>query len=237
MLASATVLVIATTVSFFADGPPRDGDEKPFTADQVQFFETQVRPILKSRCLKCHGDGPKIRAGFRLDSRSAVLKGGDLGPAVTASEPDKSRLLQAIRYEDDTLEMPPAGKLPAGEIEVLTRWVKEGLPWSPLPAVPAAGAAGTGRAPAATRTAHAARDAWSLLPVSRPPVPRVNHKQWCKNPIDAFLLARLEAEGLQPALRGRSRDLDPAAQLRPDRAAADPRGGRRLRRRSRCGRL
>ena len=69
----------------------------------------------------------KSCAGFRLDSRSAVFKGGDLGPAILQNEPDQSRLLRAIRYEDDDLEMPPAGKLPADEIAILTHWVKEGV--------------------------------------------------------------------------------------------------------------
>ena len=101
---------------------------KPFSPQQVRFFEDRVRPILKARCLKCHGEGPKVKGGFRLDSREAVLRGGELGPAVSLSEPEASRLLQAIRYEE--LEMPPSGKLPAGEIDILTRWVKEGVPWT-----------------------------------------------------------------------------------------------------------
>jgi len=199
VLASATVFVMATAVSFSALSAPGEAGQKPFTAEQVHFFETQVRPILKARCLKCHGDGPKIRAGFRLDSRAAVLKGGDLGPAVSTGEPDKSRLLQAIRYEDEDLEMPPAGKLPADEIEILTRWVKEGLPWSSDSKPAAASAEPARRSPTAHSTAHAPRDAWSLHPVSRPAVPVVRSRERCRNPIDAFLAARLEKEGLEPA--------------------------------------
>jgi hypothetical protein len=199
VLAFATVFVIASAVSFSADGPQGKREEKPFSAEQVHFFETQVRPILKARCLKCHGDGPKIRAGFRLDSRSAVLKGGDLGPAILQNEPDKSRLLQAIRYEDDDLEMPPAGKLPADEIEILTRWVREGVPWSPEPKAAARDARPAGPSAAAPRAAHVPHDEWSLRPVSRPRVPVVKNREWCSSPIDAFLVARLEQEGMEPA--------------------------------------
>ena len=134
--------------------------------------------------------------------------------------------------------MPPGGKLPAGEIEILTRWVKDGLPWSdrsrPPPIRPRPRRARVRRPP---RPIAAARREWSHRPVVRPPVPAVKDRGWVRNPIDAFLLARLEAERLAPGARGRPRDLDPPAHLRPDRPAADPRGGRRLPRRSRAGRL
>ena len=91
------------------------------------FFRSQVQPILKARCLKCHGGEAKIKGNFRLDSREGMLRGGDLGPAVSLDRPDESLLIQAIRYEG--LEMPPSGKLAAAETDVLTRWVMEGLVW------------------------------------------------------------------------------------------------------------
>ena len=94
---------------------------------QSTFFRTRVEPILKSRCLKCHGGEPKVRGHLRLDSREALLKGGDQGPAVTLDQPGESLILQAIRYEG--LEMPPERKLPREEINALTQWVKEGLAW------------------------------------------------------------------------------------------------------------
>jgi hypothetical protein len=197
VLLSAGASVIATALTFAADGDGGNRSEQPFTAEQIQFYEAQVQPILKTRCLKCHGDGPKIRAGFRLDSRAAVVRGGDLGPAVSTSDPGSSRLLRAIRYADEELEMPPAGKLPAAEIAILTRWVKEGLPFSPA-------SAPTANAPVADRTAAVPkaitpRDRWSLGPVSRPRVPHVKNASWCRNPIDAFVAARLQCEGLEPA--------------------------------------
>ena len=130
-------------------------------------------------------------------------------------------LLQAIRYEE--LEMPPGGKLPQGELEILTRWVKEGVPWTsrPAPSPPIAPAT----APAASRAIAAARRQWSHQPVVRPAVPSVKDRTGIRNPIDAFILARLEAEGLRPRPGGRSRDPHPPADLRPDRVASDPRGG------------
>jgi hypothetical protein len=178
------------------EGGGADRAAPSFTAGQVRFFEQEVRPILEARCLKCHGGGPKVRGGFRLDSRAAVLEGGDLGPAVVLDQPEQSLLLQAIRYQE--LEMPPGGKLPPGEVEVLTRWVKDGLPWtSQATPAPASGPAAT--TPAGSEAIAAARHQWSHQPVARPPVPAVKDRAWCRTPIDAFLLARLEAQGLRPA--------------------------------------
>ena len=185
------------SASVMAWGGEADPSAKPFSSQQIRFFEDRVRPILKARCLKCHGEGPKIKGGLRIDSREAVLRGGELGPAVSLKEPDQSRLLQAIRYEE--IEMPPSGKLPSGEIDVLTRWVKEGLPWSTLPTTPGSAPPSSTTNPAVVAHARASTPGrWSLRPVARPPVPAVKHAAWPSNSIDAFVLARLEAEGLQP---------------------------------------
>jgi mono/diheme cytochrome c family protein len=176
-----------------------DGGPPVFAREQVNFFQTQVRPILKAHCLKCHGEGPKLRGGFRLDSRAAILNGGDLGPAVSLRNPEESLLLQAIRYEE--LEMPPAGKLPAREIAILTQWVKQGLPWGAEAS--RSTTSGNARppegAPRTSAPAAAQRHTWFTQPVERPRVPDVKNPAWCRTPIDAFLLARLEAEALKPA--------------------------------------
>jgi hypothetical protein len=165
-----------------------------FAPLQVKFYQEEVRPILKARCLKCHGEGPKIRGGFRLDSRAAVMKGGELGAAISPADPEESLLLQALRYED--LEMPPDGKLPAREIAILTRWVKEGLPWGGESQASSPGEVRPSRARGAP--SPAAAHALYTGPVSRPPVPAVKNSSWCRTPIDAFLLARLDSEGLHP---------------------------------------
>src|SRR5580704_14228563 len=89
---------------------PKAKSEKAFSTEQIELFEKQVQPILKARCLKCHGGEEKIRGGLRLSSRAAVLKGGDQGAAVVLDEPAESLLIQAINY--DGLEMPPSGKMP-----------------------------------------------------------------------------------------------------------------------------
>jgi mono/diheme cytochrome c family protein len=198
-ISSAGIVILALWFALPVRGDEPDHTPKPFTADQLRLFEAEVKPILTQHCVKCHGAGPKIRGGFRLDSREALLRGGDLGPAATPGDPSKSLLVKAINYIE--LEMPPAGKLPAREIEILTRWVKEGLPWASSPTAPSgAPAVGTkDRTPDINPQKPKARDDWSLRPVSRPAIPPVKHRDWCRTPIDAFILARLEAEGLEPA--------------------------------------
>jgi hypothetical protein len=162
--------------------------------DPSTFFQSQVQPILKVRCLRCHGGEAKIRGNLRLDRREAVLQGGDLGPAVSLEQPEESVLLKAIRYEQP--EMPPSGKLPQAEIDILTRWVKEGLHWAPGEARAAPPPPTTvRREPQSSEP----RSAWPYGEIVRPPVPRVSRPTWVSNPIDAFILARLEAEKLQPA--------------------------------------
>ncbi len=199
VIASAGILIVAISTGSPARANERDKPAPPFTPEQLHLYEGEVKPILAKHCLKCHGEGPKIRGGFRLDSRKAVLRGGDLGPGAIPGDPAESVLVKAVNYDDD-LKMPPAGKLPVREIEVLTQWVKEGLPWTPGAVAPeAAPVERPTERPASGAARPPSRDDWSLRPLSRPAVPRVKRPAWCRTPIDAFILARLEALGLETA--------------------------------------
>ncbi len=175
-----------------------------FTAEQLRFYEQEVQPILKAHCWKCHGDEPKVKANLRLTNRNNLLKGGDLGPAINTQKLDESRILQAIHWKDN-LEMPPTGKLPSREIDILTRWVKDG---APMPSGPTAVA----KEPAKHRggvVTEEAKKYWAYQPIKRSPIPTVTNKAWVKNPIDAFILEKLEAKGLSPA-----KPADPNALIR-----------------------
>ena len=170
-----------------AEEPP----SAPADAEKAAFFTDRVEPILKNHCAKCHGAEDKIRGGLRLDSREAVLKGGDLGPAVELDAPEESLLLEALRYEG--LEMPPSGRLPDDDVQTIVRWIEMGLPW-------AAGADSAPLADAHDEPESIARsDDWPFDAIVRPPVPAVKESGWVRGPIDAFVLAKLEAEGLAPA--------------------------------------
>src|SRR5687767_14768221 len=99
-------------------------------AGTSEFFEKKVRPVLIEHCFRCHADAKKApKGGLRLDSRDALLKGGDNGPAIVVGHPDKSRLVDAIRYENPDLQMPPKGKLPDAAVADLVAWVRAGAIW------------------------------------------------------------------------------------------------------------
>jgi mono/diheme cytochrome c family protein len=130
----------------------------PAGAQAVEFFEARVRPVLAEHCFGCHGP-EKQRAGLRLDSRAALLKGSDTGPVVVAGNPDQSALVRAIRYEGE-VKMPPKGKLPPETVEVLTAWVKMGAPWPDTPA-------GVVAQTTADAIALARKNHWAFRPVRR----------------------------------------------------------------------
>ena len=161
--------------------------------DDLQFFETKIRPLLTEHCFKCHShSAAKIKAGLLLDSRDGVLHGGSSGPAIVPGKPDDSLLIQAIRYTDADLKMPPedhGGQLSATEVAALTEWVRRGAP-DPRLTEAIAGAHDYG---------PASRDHWSFQPLKKPAVPAVKNKSWIQSPIDNFVLAHLESAGLAPS--------------------------------------
>src|SRR5437870_9607707 len=104
-----------------------DPKARPVTPQEVEFFESRVRPVLTENCFGCHGP-TKQKSGLRLDSPQTLLKGGDNGPVIIPADPGNSRLIQAIRYSGE-LKMPPKGKLSPHAVEALTSWVMMGAPW------------------------------------------------------------------------------------------------------------
>lgn len=166
----------------FALAPAALGDPAP---EALELFNTKVLPILKQRCYECHSaEADKIKGGLRVDTRQALMKGGDSGSALVPGEPEASRIIQAVRYLDEDLQMPPKEKLPEAEIAILEEWVRMGAPdprsepIEPAPEEPAL---------------------WSTQPLMEPTVPKVENGGWVKDPLDAFVLAKLEANGLTPA--------------------------------------
>ncbi len=170
-----------------------DGD-----AAGIEFFEKKIRPILVDSCYRCHSlQNQKSKGGLLVDSRPALLKGGDSGPAVVPGEPEKSLLIKAVRYASEDLQMPPKGKkLSAEQVADLETWVKMGAPDPRGPEV------STLIHPPAKGANH-----WSFQPISHPPVPAVRQMQWVKTPVDAFILAQLEMAGLRPSAPADKRTL------------------------------
>ena len=170
----------------------RSEDKLAFDDASLEFFEKEVRPILVNRCFECHSGGARTpKGGLRLDSREAILKGGDTGVAVLLDDPAKSLLVSAINY-GDLYQMPPKSKLPAGEIAVLTKWVGMGLPWSKE----TSSVAGTVKP---FDLAARAAEHWCWKPVKDSDPPTIIQKDWPVSPVDRFILAKLESKGLSPA--------------------------------------
>ncbi len=170
-----------------------DADEQ-----QVKFFESKVRPVLVQHCYSCHSaKAEKLKGGLLLDSREGVLKGGDSGPAIVAGQPEKSRLVQAVRQVDKDLAMPPKSKLSDAVIADLSAWVKMGAPW-PKETPPAAGAAAGGTKTTADYD-RLRKEHWAWQPLRKPEPPAVKDAAWPADDLDRFILARLEEKGLAPA--------------------------------------
>ena len=193
---TSTFLLLLGAAGFAAHGASTKADTKvdKVTPQQAEFFETHVRPLLVQKCYSCHNDNQQM-GNLRLDSLEAILKGGNRGAALIPGNEAKSLLLQAVHY-DTELKMPPAGKLKADEIAILTNWVKMGAPW------PGAKVSEADRLAALKGEfviSESKRRFWSFVPVKKPALPKVTLAAWIKSPIDRFVLAKLEAKALKPA--------------------------------------
>ena len=164
------------------------------TKEQTEFFESKIRPVLADTCYRCHSaDAGKNKGGLTLDSRDAMLKGGDTGPAVAPGDAVKSLLIKAINYGDPDLQMPPSsagGNLSDTQIADLTTWVKMGAP------VPANATAIKTKLSGLT---DKARGHWSYLVAKNPKIPINKNQQWCRTPVDCFILQKIEAAGMLPS--------------------------------------
>jgi hypothetical protein len=140
-------------------------------------YNRDIRPILSNNCFKCHGPDPKERqAGLRLDLRAEALKPTESGrKAIVPGKTAASALIRRINSSKEDIVMPPPDsnkRLTPDEKELLKRWIEQGAEYQEL---------------------------WSFVPPSRPPLPAVSRTGWVRNPIDSFILARLESEGVGPS--------------------------------------
>ncbi|MEX0742404.1 MAG: c-type cytochrome domain-containing protein, partial [Phycisphaeraceae bacterium] len=188
LIAMAAILLVAAEIGF--------ADE----AAALEHFERRIRPVLAERCLECHGSS-RARNGLRLDSAAAMLQGGDSGPAIVPGNAEASLLIRAISYHDSTLQMPPRNRMSEQVVADFVRWVNSGA------VDPREEAVATEEAPrwaGSSFDVAEAREHWSFSPpraVEPPAVepPAVEHDEWGRDPIDAFILAKLEARDLVPA--------------------------------------
>ncbi len=176
------LLVVTCCVLGFVPIIVLRGDEPTKLVD----YTAEIKPLLTQRCGSCHGAETQ-KSGFRVDSAKSLIQGGDSGEAVIPGKPADSFLMHAILGTNGATRMPPKDpRLTDAEVDLIKRWIEQGAkaPEGDQPL-----------APAAIKN----RDHWSFQPVQRHPLPKVQRGDWARNEIDAFVLARLEADGLTPS--------------------------------------
>jgi mono/diheme cytochrome c family protein len=149
-------------------------------------FKQDVEPIFHQNCYACHGPSVQMN-GLRLDRREATLTGGHSGKAILASDSEASLLIQRVSTADTKLKMPPGdARLSSQDIDTLRAWIDQGAEWP------------ESAEPVETKVSDTTKH-WSFQPIVRPEPPAVSARTWVRNPIDQFVLAKLEAEGIEPS--------------------------------------
>ena len=193
----SAVLALAVGVA----GPARGQEVSP---EDLEHFESRIRPVLAERCYQCHGANPeRIQAGLALVDAAGLRAGGDSGAAVVPGSPDDSLLIDVIGYEGP-IKMPPDGRLPAAVVADFERWVARGAldpRVSDAPVVAARSDSG------GAYDFGPGREHWAYRPMGRPEPPAVRDPAWARSAIDRFVLARLEAEGMTPVAPAGKRTL------------------------------
>jgi hypothetical protein len=150
-------------------------------------FARDIQPILETQCYECHG-AKKSKADLRLDGRAKAMEGGETGAAIIPGDSEKSLLVRRLLGLDGDDQMPKDGDpLPAAQIALIRAWIDQGAAW------PERGDAAT-----ATQGGEEEPRHWAYRPPARPALPEIRKSDWVRNPIDRFILARLEKEGLAP---------------------------------------
>ena len=179
------LFVVAILILLFAIATWTDSSAQAAQSSDAaknEFFETKIRPILAMACYDCHADAAK--SGLRVDSREALLKGGKRGAAIIIGKPEESLLVKAVNHSDENLKMPKGGaKLKDADLAALSQWITDGAFWPMNTAV---------KNDYVIKPEH--KNHWSFQPIHTPKIPTVKGK--ANNPIDNFLLEKLEAKGL-----------------------------------------
>ncbi len=169
------------------------------SSDQIEFFETKIRPLLANNCFACHSQkaksNGKLKAGLFLDSYNGLINGGDSGSIISPGKPDQSRIVEAVLYKNEDMAMPPKGKLPEDQIELMRQWIEMGAPWP-----------GSDNEVVAEGTNNNEpydwdkfrNEHWAFKEIQNPNPPQINNDTWSKTPIDNFILSQLKQSELAP---------------------------------------
>ncbi len=200
------VLVASVVMPFVAAASVSAADDRAASV----FFESRIRPVLVEKCHQCHSNrSPKPKGGLLLDTRAGIRKGGNSGPAVVPGDLDASLLYQAISGSDGVDPMPPKGKLPAAVVADFRQWIKMGAPDPRDGPAGAAAIVTAGGSSAGVQSQSESDDWWSLRPLAKPAVPRLDPESaaWARTPLDAFVLSKLKEHGQHPSAEADRRAL------------------------------
>lgn len=196
------VILLGTLLAFLSHA--QTAQQLPPAASGQVNFTTHVQPILQARCYACHGEQLQLRK-LRLDRRADAIRGGESGiPAIVPGDSANSLLIRYVAAIDPDVVMPPEGdKLTPDQVGLLRAWIDQGAAY---PAGAAEVLSESAR-PASGRSSDRSSDHWAFQPVRRPRVPQVSDTEWVRNPIDAFVTAKLEHRGWKPSAPAKPRAL------------------------------
>ncbi len=173
----------------------------------VEFFERRIRPVLVEHCEACHsGSLEEPMGGLRVDTRDGLRKGGATGPVIVPGSPRESRLVTALSYLDSHLKMPPTGKLPDRVVNDFKAWIAAGAA-DPRTEVPSLSEDGSAAPAGPGMPLDEGRRWWAFQPLAERAAPAVLNDSWTQRKVDAFVLAKLEANGLRPSVEADRRTL------------------------------
>ena len=181
-------LLLATAAFAAEDDAQREANK---------FFETDVRPLLSKHCFECHGE-KKQKGGLRVDHIGYLKTGGDTGPALVPGDPEKSPMIEAVRYKNKDFQMPPKEQLPEAEVAVLEKWIKLGAPWPETDADKAKVTEGG--------FTDEQRKFWCFQPLAKVSPPQIA-SAWVRNDIDRFVAQKHAEMHLDPAPEADRREL------------------------------
>ena len=179
-------------VMLFAPSLLAQEEAAVYTPEQLKFFEAKIRPILVEQCYSCHSaEGQGTRGGLGVDTREALLAGGESGPAIVPGKLEESLLWNAINYQD--FRMPPRKQLPPQMIADIKQWIEMGAP------DPRSGRVAPISSNVTDEDIEKGKSFWAYKAPAKSELPQLSKlKDWCKNEVDFYVAAKLEKEGIQP---------------------------------------
>ena len=180
-----SILVVLIWTSLFTTVLAQASDDAA-----VLHFENHIRPVLADTCFRCHG-GERVSGELRIDSREALLAGGESGPAIVPGNPEQSLLIRAIRRDDDVSAMPPENDkaLRADQIATFETWIRNGAVWPE------------------NSVRFESKTHWAFQSIRDVALPTVKHTEWIRSSVDQFVRAKQEAAGIDPARQADKRTL------------------------------